>query len=302
MKRMILVSGIVIAALQGCKEKAPLIHLTPEPAKVDSSYVVSPTPAADPHNVLIEDFTGVTCPNCPAAHDNIISMVTQYNTTATRVIPIGLYITNYPQTTPRTDAKFDFRSEDARAVQDDIYQSLSGMPIGGVDRLPLGASSTVPYQISPSKWNDIVGTQLNIQDSINLDLNSSYDAATGKAKIKVTVTYLYPTTTAQNVSIAIVEDGFVDYQEDNRIPVTNLDSFYHFNDVFRGFVTSVPFGDAIVPAHTSKEAGFRDEITYNYVLNTAWKPENCKVIAFVHKGQAEGGTHIYQAKETKLKP
>ncbi|MBC7554751.1 MAG: Omp28-related outer membrane protein [Taibaiella sp.] len=298
MKRLaFLIAGSVLA-LQSCKEKAPYIQLTPEPAKSDSISVVSPVPAAEPHNVLIEDFTGASCPNCPAAHDIIKGIATIY---IGRVNVIGLHIAGFPQASPTKHGKYDFRTQLAADMSNSIFQGVSSAPIGGIDRQPLGTSSTTPLLISTSSWNATVIGRMTVSDSINLSVTSTFDDATGKARIKATVTYLYPMTTVQNLSLVVVEDSFVDEQEDNRIPITYLDTEYHFNDVLRGFVTAAPFGDAIAPTRTTKEAGLRYEVTYNYDVDPTWKPKNCRLIAFVHTNQSNGGKNVYQSKQVKMK-
>jgi hypothetical protein len=50
-----------------CKEVGPPIEFSAG-AVFDSTFVATTLPAAQPHAVLIEDFTGVQCVNCPKAH------------------------------------------------------------------------------------------------------------------------------------------------------------------------------------------------------------------------------------------
>jgi thiol-disulfide isomerase/thioredoxin len=301
MKKLLLSLSVCTILFSACKEKAPYVRLTPEPPKSEIFYILSPVPAAEQHNVLVEDFTGASCPNCPAAHETLEQIVEAQNATSKRVNVISLYITNYPQTEPPHGAKMDFRDSTATEIQKNIFQSLLGMPIGGVDRRPFGASATTVYQCAPSDWSSAIQSRLSLADSINLDITSTYDAATGKAKVITKVTYLYPTTQMHNLSIAIVEDSFVDVQEDNRLP-SYKDTAYHFNDIYRGMITSVPFGDVIAAAQPDKVAGFTCETTYNIDVPSRLNPANCRLIAFVHKGQTDGGVNIMQSKQTKLKP
>ncbi len=297
MKRIFLIFGLGSLALTGCKEEPPLIYLTTSAPKVDTTYVVSPVPAAEPHNVLIEDFTGATCTNCPAAHETIVSLE---DANPGRINAMGLYIKNYPQTEPPTGAKYDFRTDVATLIQGSIFRSLIGMPIGGIDRQALGAVGT-PLQIDASNWSSVTANRLTIADSINLAVTSTYDDATKKEKIKITVVYLYPTSLVHNISLAIVEDSFVDKQEDNRKP-NYLDTAYHFNGVLRGLVTTAPYGDKIAPQLTAKVAGQVYERTYTFNWNTAWNPAHCRVIAYVTNDDAAGGTNVYQSKQAKIKP
>lgn len=173
------------------------------------------------------------------------------------------------------------------------------MPNAGIDRMPFGlANQGGIYQAtSRASWPDYVDTQIGVTDSINLAVVSTYDPTTQKAAITTTVTYLQPSSTLQSLSIAVVEDSFVDWQEDG----FNLDPFYHFNDVFRDLVTCNPVGSPILPAIPNKEAGRVATRTYLYKIDPAkWNPAHMRVIAFVTN--ASDGRHVYQSKQTKLAP
>ncbi len=295
MKRLIVALGFVVIAIAGCKEKAPPINLLPDVAAKDTTYVVTPAPAAEQHNVLVEDFTGAQCPNCPAAHKILEQLDSQYNTPNIRINVLSMHILdpNFSQTKPYGTAKYDFRQQQARDVSDNIYGGINAIPVGGIDRKVFNGL----LKIGRGDWISLITEGMAAQDSVNLDVTSSFDSASKKASIKVKVTWPFATSAAQNLSIAIVEDGFIDMQEDGEF----VDTFYHFNDIFRGFVTSSPYGDPLLATISPKEAGRVFERTYVYAVNAAWNPANCRVIAFVHRDASVGGVNIYQSKQTKLK-
>lgn len=295
MKKTFLFLCLGAMVLTSCQEKPPYINLTPS-AKIDTTYVLSSVPAADPHNVLIENFTGATCSNCPAAHELIHAMDSTY---PGRINAISLFVKDFPQTTPPEHALYDFRTQIATDIEANIYQALLAMPVAGIDRMPLGqVADQRPYQCYRNVWSSIVNNQLLMADSLNLDISSVYDSTTRKAVIKVKVTYLQPVSTKQNFSIAVLEDGFVDVQE---FP-TYFDTAYKFNDVLRGMVTSGVLGDELLPTLTTKEAGRVYEATYNYDVPAEWTARNCRLVAFVHRDATSAGTMVYQSKQTKLVP
>lgn len=299
MKRSVLLAGLCSVSLWACTEKAPNIIMTPPPDRVDTTYVESTLPAAQPHNILIENFTGATCSNCPAAHDVLHSLETTY---PNRINLVSLYINNFAQTTPPEHAKYDFRSEIATDILKGVYTTIAAMPTAGIDRLPLGDASSFgsAYLIGSPSWSSIISTRIGVTDSVNLDLSSVYDSSSRTAKITVKVTYLENLNTTQNVTIGIVEDSFVDIQEFP--PPVKFDTAYEFNNILRGVATAGAMGDAILPTMTTKEKGRVYLTTYNYKVNAAWKPKNCRVVAYVHRGAGEGGKLIYQSQQAKLAP
>src|SRR6185437_8751341 len=115
----------------------------------------------------------------------------------------------------------------------------SGIPCGGIDRVPVSGALT----LYSSSWTDAANQRLNTVDSVNLSVASIYNAADTTATITVLTTYTKDVSTSQNLSVAIVEDSMLDVQEDQS--PSGFDNTYMFTDVFRGMVTSAPFGDPV---------------------------------------------------------
>ncbi len=286
---------------EGCKEVPPTIIFHASRAQ-DSTYVISPAPAADPHNVLIEEFTGESCSNCPAAHtqlDNNASVM------AGRAIIISMYQNAQGLSIPPSGAYYDLRNDKVSTIfgsviyttnQDATYGSLPG---AGIDRTPL-TPGTSTY-LNATTWAGLITTRTAVTDSLNLAVTSLYSA--GVATITATITYTQAVSTPQNLSIAIVEDSIVDFQEE---PFGVIDTAYVFNDVFVDMVTPAPFGDAILDTLATKVAGRVLRKVYTYTLPTSFKkgsvnPAHCRVIAFVHQPQsASPDFHVIQSQQTKL--
>ena len=282
-----------------CKEKSAPIDLLPAPDKIDTTYLLSSLPKTDAHQVLIENFTGATCSNCPGAHEIIHSIDSQY---AGKINVLNLFVTDFSQTYPPTGAVYDFRSAQATSIETSIFKPLPGMPIASIDRMPATDLATNPLLTYKGSWPSIVSGRVNAVDSLNLSVSSTYNAATGKASIHVTVTYLQPVAIKQNLSIAIVEDSFIDKQEYFDGTGTGIYPAYRFNDVFREMVTSVPFGDKILDTLTLKEPKRVYEVTYFYKVPTTYHVPNCRVIAFVTTDANAGGATVFQSAQAKLTP
>lgn len=290
MKKVFIAICCTAILFSGCKEKGPPINFS-NVVNTDTNYLVSPVPAPDPHNVLAEEFTGATCPNCPAAHDLLESLAT-----AGRLNTIGLYVTGLSQTKPPLGAAYDFRNAVATQISDNIYLGgpKSGIPCGGIDRVPVSGS----LLLYSSSWTDAYNSRLSLVDSVNLSVSSSYSAADTIATITATITYLQQVSTPQNLSIAIVEDSMVDFQE----KPTGVDSNYLFTNVFRDLVTSAPYGDPILSTKTVKEPGRVERRIYTYKMNSAWKAKRCRIIAFVHYSNTFVNKDVFQSVQTKLAP
>jgi len=79
--------------LHSCKEVGPDINLHGNQNAVsDTTYIESPVATAETKNVVIEEFTGVRCPNCPQGHV-VIANIKAAN--PGRVITVRLHPNNY---------------------------------------------------------------------------------------------------------------------------------------------------------------------------------------------------------------
>src|ERR1022692_3974014 len=72
MKKIFLFPILIISLFSACKEVDNLVVLNPPVGQLDqlildSTFTVSPVPAPQIKNVLLEDFTAVHCDNCPLA-------------------------------------------------------------------------------------------------------------------------------------------------------------------------------------------------------------------------------------------
>ncbi len=299
---VILSSSLLFTGCNGCKEIGPNINLTPA-AYVDSFYTLTSSQitslTTDAHNVLVEEFTGQTCSNCPSAHTTLEGISAANKG---RINIIGLYLFGIPQANPPAGYTYDLRDSDATQIGNKVYGGVAALPSGGVDRMQTSTGAIITDR---STWADNISTQLTKTDSVNLTLQSSYNATTMMAKISATVTYTNPMSAKQNLTVVIVEDSMVDLQEfpPGAYP-GGFDPNYIFTNVCRGIVSAVPFGDPVLDTVAVKAKGRAVKRTFNYKLKTtipAIKPAHCRVIAFIN---STSGTdlHILQSAQTKLTP
>ncbi len=279
----------------GCKEVPPDINFGNSRA-TDTTYV-GPVPATtDPHNVLVEEFTGESCVNCPQGHA-VLDSAEVHN--PGRVNVIALFEADGSlDTQPPSGAAYDFRSNTAKAIANSaIYNGVNQLPSGGIDRVPVSGTTVIGY----SSWAGDITGRLSTPDSLNLGISSTYNAASNTATIIATITYTQAVSTAQNLSIVVVQDSIIDYQA---FPLGKTDSTYLFNDVFLGMVTTVPFGDPVLDTIPTKVAGRFLQTVYSYKLPAfaqgAVNPANCRVIAFVNAPGTTGDYRIMQSAQTKL--
>jgi len=284
----------------GCKEHDAPVDFSTTTAAGDTTYVVTPVPPATSRQVLVEEFTGQSCPNCPQAHGDL-DAISAANPGLINVV--SMYTTGQPQANPPAGALYDFRTTSATTIGNTVFNGIPGLPAAAIDRV--SASGSV-LQLGSGSWDGIINNELKVVDSINLSVTSAYDTASKKATITALVTYLYPLSTPQNLSIYIVEDSMSDLQE-----FSSGDQTYLFMDVFRDMVTPpVPWGAPLTVSGTNNKAAgqFFQRIYPGYSLpapvgtSPAINPAHCRVIAFVSCANDGTDYHVMQSAQCKFAP
>ena len=294
MKKVLLALSCV-ALLASCEEKAPVINFG-EPIAQDTTFVLPTVPAAEKHNVLVEEFTGQSCSNCPAAHELLTEIKNSHE--PGRINIIGLYFEGITQTRPPQGAKYDFRNVQAKLIATDVYQGVSSIPAGGVERVSIGGT----IKLDRSVWSSTIDARLNVPSPVNLKIEGEYNATDSIASIRATVVYTSKVDFPHNISIVVVEDSIIDKQEyPSTHPVhPGYDKAYVFTNIFRGMVTNAPFGDPLLPTITAKEPGRALVKNFKYKLTNVLNPAKCRVIAFINSTKT-GDLQIIQSAQVKLK-
>ncbi|MCD6011059.1 MAG: hypothetical protein K0Q79_921 [Flavipsychrobacter sp.] len=285
-------AAIFFESCSGCKENNPPIDFGGRPL-IDTTYTVSPVPTAQVHNVLVEEFTGANCSNCPAAHDYFNSQVI---TSGGHVNLIALHYYGSIQSKPVAGFTHDFRDSVATQINSTIYNGLLDLPLAGIDRAPVSGV----VGLSQPKWAGAMATRLAAPSDMNIEITTGANLVDSLDTIFVKVTYTKLVTVPQSLSVAIVEDSMTDIQEKGLITVDD----YEFDNVFRALVTPVPSGSIL--NLTSKDAGRVFEKAFVYKprnITPAINQQHCRVIAFVHSpGPPAANYEVFQSMQAPLRP
>ncbi len=289
---------LLLESCAGCKENNPPLDFS-NASISDTTYVLPagsfPT-TPSPHNVLVEEFTGQGCSNCPAAHDLLKTVAA---TNPNRVNIIGLYIFGPTQGKPPHGSIHDFRDSIANRVNAQVYNGINNLPSGGVDRVAIAGQVSLAKDL----WVNAINTQLTTEDPLNLELDTHHNVTDDIDTIIVKITYIKEVKTIQNLTVVIVEDSMRDYQENG----LHIEADYLFTNVFRDMVTPVPGGVEIGSDMDTKEPGRVYQKIYTYkpkprstATEPQIKPKNCKVIAFVNNW-GSGNYRIVQSAQCPLR-
>ena len=281
MKLLLYIILISLIALSSCDIiEAPYTEEGNKPPVDTSKYV---------RNVLLEDYTGHRCGNCPRAAKLAATLSEHYGD---RLIVMAVHAGYYAK--PKGDKySYDFRTDESNAYDEFFGISKVGNPNGMVSRIdyPTG------HIKSEGKWDAAIQELLALKPRMSLELEGSLD--TNKMEISVTykIKYLQDGSPNDNLVLLILEDSVIKYQTDYSKNPPDIPDYVHMH-VLRASFTG-PWGTALNPEGIAKDDVFENTLTYKIPADKDWVPKNLSVIAYIHDN---GDTYeVYQVQKAHLK-
>ncbi len=220
--------------------------------------------------VLIEDFTGFRCGNCPEAAHLAHLIAEQF---PGRVIKIGLHAGDLARPTPTR--KYDFRTTETLELAE--YFRLAATPYGMINRVSFDGQTL----LGPSSWGGFTKAQLELDADLKIFLNASYNESKKEISLEAQLDYIRAGNANHFIAVYIVEDSIVQYQQDDRqFPNIHVTDFVHDN-VMRGSFNGtwgVPVADIPVNAGSSIKIPY----TYKIPEGKDWRPNKLSLVVFVH--------------------
>ena len=227
--------------------------------------------AADalPRNVLVETFTGLTCGNCPGAHEREAEAFS-----GTDVIMVTHHSGYYD----------DIFTTDADKSYTWFYNGGTFAPAIMMDRTnPNSFYSTGYYgpvflPAAPSEIRSVYDTLANVPTTVDVKLSASYTPSTRQLSVTVSGDVLSdPLAADPRLNVWLTESNLKAVRADGK-PLaqsgSSLGADYIHNNVFRLTLTPT-WGDKTDLSGTTYER------TYTCTLDESWKPENMEIVGFL---------------------
>ena len=248
--------------------------------------------------VLIEDFTGHRCPNCPAAAEELVSLQDFYGD---RVIGIAIHPSSPAFSTPSplttSSYTYDFRTQFGDDIDNIFEITTVGLPRGMVNRTGFDTQ----HQLGKDEWSSIVQTELEKAPIFGITLSSN--VSNGNGTISITAEALTNINLDKkekiedyNIVICLTEKNIVQWQKDNT--AGDIEDYEH-NHVLRTMINTT-FGESIGNSFVDGDIWEKDysiDITTlentneNYSLNTLfmgngnckeWNEDNMEIVVYIY--------------------
>ena len=287
MKRITLLfaSLAVIFAMASCdKLKEPYI--------IESNVTPSdtiPLVASDTANfdgkivVLLEDYTGVKCTNCPAAAEIATNLQTQYGE---HLVVLGVH----PKTSYQNPAGGfpDFRTDDGNEWNN--YFNIGAYPSGMVNRTGV---------IGASEWTSAVNNVIGNDAPIRLIVKTEFNEETRELKLSIHSKFLIDVASNDvRLTTCMMENNIIGKQV---VPISvnplGYEENYTHRHVFRGTADNETWGRVLSDTE-SISAGSNFITNMKFTVSEDYNADEFYIVAFISDNNTK---QVLMAAEKKIK-
>ena len=231
--------------------------------------------------VILEDFTGHRCGNCPKAHRELESIMENYGE---NVIPIAVHNSDH-FTDTNGDYPTDFTCSAANALGE--LFNVTSKPKGMVNRKGAEGSKLKSY----SEWSNLISSALTQTPTIGIVLKTVLKEKV--LKVDAFIKMFEEQDTALYLQLYILENHIIADQEDYTASPSHIEEYEH-NHVLRAAING-DMGELLQKAPIKKDKRF--EIHHQYTLKSEWQVQNLTIVAFVYNEKTK---EILQAEAMNL--
>ena len=292
-KIVILIAAVIVVCFYACdKIEGP----TRENIAVDTTCEFLEDNSVPVKKVLVEDYTGHNCGNCPDA--GLLLNDTLRNKYGENLIVISVHAGDYanvcplltcPPNAPAGSFMTDYKTE---AGEDWLTTfSIIYNPSGMVDRIDYPNNN---LKLSDT-WDQEIQQRMNLPAKVRIRIQNTYDETERKVRACVETKFMEAMNGNYKLSVVLTEDSIIDWQYWYAPHVPELVPDFVHHHVLRGTLNTsygVNVGSGSIAADTKVVSG------YSMDINTEWNADRCAVVAFLYD---ETTYEVLQVEEVKIK-
>ena len=250
--------------------------------------------------ILIEDFTGHTCQNCPSAARELEAI---HNLYGDRIIGMALHVSKaFARPYPLSQApnyQYDFRTKWGKEWDNLFGISEMGLPGGMINRIGYPNE----HRLGKDEWLARVITELEKETNFGINITVNEGVITVNTELLNNITGDY------NLVVCIVENEIINWQKDGSENVEN----YEHNHALRSLLSNENLSNSSNYSISDKiekiinyDLASLEQFNIDYSSNTAelgngnaggWDSSNMSVIAYIYDNTNK---EILQVEEAHL--
>ena len=214
-------------------------------------------------NILIEDYTGHTCGNCPSAavlaHDIKEANPGRVFVSSVHAAPNSEFQdVSEPGDDDYPKYSHDFRTEEGNNYVNDISGFFAN-PSGMINRKTGSAGSIWLFAAQWLAAVDEILLEGNILP-MNLQVKTNYYTETNGLFVHVQTKTLESFSGKYSIVVCLIDDEFISWQKDYSANPQDIE-FYHHKDVFLGTINGT-YGSELFDGSSSADEVFENHYSY----------------------------------------
>jgi hypothetical protein len=248
----------------------PFMDLQQEVSDSCEAFIFTPLTNNPTRKVLLEDYTGHKCGNCPLAAEEAKELKEIYGD---QLVPVAIHAGFFART---KEPHFitDFTTDAGDDWDTHFGNSAAGNPNGMVNRIGYPESDHI---LQPSQWAQMVEEQVQLPATIGLQLMASYNETTNLICVDVQTEILQSISAPLSLNIIFTESGIIAYQTDYTADPQEIPDYEH-NHVMRKSLTGA-WGQSL--GQENYAIGDYLVNRYSTEIDETWNVNNMSVVAFV---------------------
>ena len=270
------------------------------PYEIDTENIALTDTTTYVKKILIEDFTGHTCQNCPSAARELEAIHSLYGD---RIIGMALHVSkSFARPYPLSQApnyQYDFRTKWGKEWDELFGISEMGLPGGMINRTGYPSG----HRLGKDEWLARVITELEKETDFGISISVNEGIITVQTEILNNINGDY------NLVVCIIESNIINWQKDGSEDIEN----YEHNHALRSLLSNENLSTSSNYSISDKiekiinyDLISLEQFNINYSENTAelgngnsggWDALNMSVIAYIYDNTNK---EILQVEEAHL--
>ena len=217
--------------------------------------------------ILIEEYTGHRCTNCPTGHEKLSELSSLLRDT---LVPICIHAGTLAEPRQAGLFTYDFRTTEGNTFYQDF--NIGGIPAAVVNRTKFSSDK---WKLDVNQWHGVLeSTDRTVYAGIQMKTEKISEHV---LKIGTKTTMLEEYSSPLHLSLFVVEDHIIKPQSNGS---QNIEDYQH-NHVFRGALNGAYGSPLSLDGVISKDSAYL--LSYNLdFASKDWKIENTSIVAILH--------------------
>ncbi|HPH81296.1 MAG TPA: Omp28 family outer membrane lipoprotein [Flavobacteriales bacterium] len=239
--------------------------------------------------ILIEDYTGHYCGNCPRAARTLTQIHDLYGD---KIVSLAAHVSDQFAAPAGVHYPEDYRTETGNELDSYFGNSATGLPNGLINRKEFNGQTIIQY----TDWSSRATELLTLQPEAFMWITPSYNTSSRILNVSIKTKILQDIGEGLSIALYLTEDSIISAQKDyDQLPDNLVENYVH-RHMLRGSISGT-WGNTLSAA-SSYITGEEYTTTGTFTLPAEWNDEHVEIIAVLYR---TANKEVVQAEDQDIK-